>query len=253
MYKPYKGGNIQKSRERFLKIFKKLHEEYAPYVPNIDIYLALLEVKEGIKEKTLREALIKEGVKANYSQIDYQKLTRVVINDNSVFGVFYDWEQEGIESLFRILNKTALFLEYYEYYGFSRLRTWDERIQLIKKYETIIEDLNYIKSTSCIEKLEKRISTLKQIDEGVQLTRRKIFENLLFNVFFIMIEMGEVKIPSINNKIPPKVARIVSSIIEEYFNDNEHFGKNMTATRFDKYWYRIEISRELSLFHTPQP
>jgi len=251
MGKPYKGTNIQKSRERFLKIFKKLHEEYSPYVPNTDMYLALLEEKKGIKEKTLREALIKEGVKANYSQIDYLKLTQLVLNDNSVFGVFYDWKKEHIVGLFDAFNRTALFLEYYDYYGFSRLRTYSERQSLIKKYQSVIEDLNYTRATSCIEHLKQRISILKQVDEGVQLTKRKIFEDLLFAIFSIMLQMDKVKLPLSKNKIPPKVTKIVSSIIEEYFNEDEHFGKNMTATRFDEYWYTIEISKELSLFHTP--
>ena len=88
------------------------------------------------------------------------------------------------------------------------------------------------------------------VEEGVQLTKRKIFENLLFNVFAMMSEKGEVEISSSSNKIPQRVSKIVSSIIKEYFNEEEHFGKNITTTSFSEYWYCIETTKELSLFHT---
>ena len=247
----YKGENIEKSRIRFLKIFKKLHEEYA----HDDAYRRIFVGKiKKEREESVREALVKTGIKAYYSQVNYHKIEKLTLRKDSVFGVFYDWEEKYLEELLKVLSTTELFLGYFETYNFDRLRDGDSILRLIEKYKVVIEDLEAIKNISLVEPLKRRVKSLEAQRKGeVNLTEKRIFGNLLYVIFKIMVEKGEKKIPnSVDPKIPMSIATITNKIIKEYFNYEINFSDKNKVRLFSKYGYEIEVelSEPLSLYHS---
>jgi hypothetical protein len=246
----YTGNNIEKSKKYFLTTIKYFHDNYTPFIPDIEIYRQISGIDQKISAKDIA---MKDGILRGYSQLNYHKLEQLVLQKENCFETLYDLEKQDIKKLFEALNRTSLLLKYYTTYHFDENRTYREREELKKHYDIVIDDIkahaNKTEKTAlCLEILNNRKNILTEWgqQDTSTLTERKIFENLLFELFNLLRKGGQSL-----KKIPISIAKHTSSIITEFFDKDIAFGKDILLKRFKEYQYTFEINTPIVLFHTP--
>jgi len=256
-------------REKFLKLAKDFDENYTPLVQNK--YLARQEIKIAkAKDKVETKYTIKKIMETkdnlrDYSQLNYSKLRnftysqqgnkKVGETDKTIFDIYlYNMKDEQIIELLHAIHITELFLKYYELYELDRNRSYAEKDRLVKIYQKVIEDMEIIDgSKSTIKELKLRISTIT--NEGdTQITKRRIFENLLYQIYKIQrVEESKKEIKS----IPRKVNELTNIIIADYFSIDITFSRATKIKDFEEYAYAFghrtlngnSIDSPLTLYH----
>lgn len=213
-------------------------------------------IRKNIQEEAFRNnQTIKEYLSSDYtiplqyySQIDYPKIKQLTLlsKDSNPFYELYGYKPESLELFFRILNETDLLLKYYDIYEIDRLRTYNEREELSKKYTAVINDLKAIKSnTNIIERLEVRKQNLTN-KTFINLTERRIFESFLskmHNVYLLQTDQE----PGITRG---KVVTLVNNIIDKYFGYKiSKFSRKIDLLKLESFHYTFETRKEIIVHH----
>jgi hypothetical protein len=218
------------NKDKFLQIIKEFDENYC-----ID-----QEMKEYIivENNTYKQScIIKKYPLQHYSQIDFQKMKHLC-NSTKIFKSFYTLSDTQIDIFVHILNRTNLFLKYYDKYQWNNLRTEKERKALQKHYLKVIEDLETITDEKTMEILKTRS---KGLDKKLTITERKIFENLLFFMKLLFNKQTPLTDKTINT---------VNDIIKSYFDKDITFSRKIDVNRFTEYHYTVETQQDIKLYHS---
>lgn len=230
-------------RDRFLKLLKDFDDSY--FIEESQKKYWGDKAKEN--NQTIKQYLSEDHTTPLgwYSQIDYKEIERGTRNNpTNSFEPFYILDERKLDMFFNALHKTNLFLKYFEKYEFDRLRAYKGRESLIKKYHIIIEDLEAIKADEDLIKLLK--DRTKSLKITPTITKRRIFENLLFYMYIILDERKEKTFT-----LTDRIANITNKIIESYFNDTDtKFSKKTDINNFIEYTYEIEIAKQITLLHS---
>lgn len=232
-------------RDRFLKLLKDFDDNYFIEESRKKYY----KDKAEENNQTLKQFFSSDSTSPLqwYSQIDYKKIENATRNNpTNPFQPFYNLDEWKLDLFFDILHKTNLFLEYFEKYEFDRLREYKKRERLIKKYNAVIEDQEAIKAD------DKQIQSLKDRAKSLKIsptiTKRRIFENLLYYMCIILDDRKEKTFT-----LTEQIANITNKIIENYFDDTDSrtkFSKKTDINNFQRYVYEIETLKPIPLLHS---
>ena len=247
-------------RDRFLRLLKKFDDNYTVFSDDEEIF-RIVKAEVQKENMTIKEYFSKKEkpTLCYFSQIDYtriENLTQYNVEDYifsktpiaecpNPFTSFYHLEEEKLVTLFRTLHITNLFLAYFEDIQFDRLRTYKERQSLIKKYDSVIEDLEITTTLedNAMNILKNRRESLK---DAPTITEKRIFENLLFGVFVVLADRDKKTF-----SLTDRIANITNLIIEHYYSKRYNFSKNTNIGNFIDYHYTIETAKPMILFHSP--
>ncbi len=239
-------------RERFLKLLKEFDDNYILG----EIALESFEKEAKENNQTLKQFMSgSDNMPIQwYSQINYNRIKQITQehdeseNKGNAFTPFYCLGDEKLDSFFHTLHKTKLFLTYFEEYNLNNHRDYKSRESLIKKYNTIIEDLKGIKEDDkTISSLETRMKSLKS---QPILTKRRIYENLLLFIYVVLTKNKERPF-----RLTDKIANITNKIIVEYFGENENdnrlqFSRKTDINRLVEHTYKFETMKPISIWHS---
>jgi len=219
-----------------------------------DYYTSFLEHKEELEtfdkvakenNQTIKEYFSQKAKPTLYffSQIDFQKIKQITLSSNNPFKYFYDWGDDELYSLFKLLHTTNLFLKYYEAGKLDQLRKYEQRKSMRNKYKAVIEDLEAIfgDNHDWIEYLKNRHEAL---GEPPTITERRIFENLLLGVCTIGTATDNYR-----DHPTPKEAEVVNALISEYFGKDIKFSTKQSFNSFKAYYYQVESREGIRLIH----
>jgi len=131
-----------------------------------------------------------------------------------------------------------------------------DREILYRKIQSVIEYLETLGDygTRTIEDLTEIGDNL--IEQNMFLTKRKIFENLLFDIFMLL------KSPNLNDRplyCTQKIATITNEIIKKYFHEESNFSRKINFSTFIQTtweafrhadYFKDSMDYKIKLFHS---
>jgi len=240
-------------RDRFLRLLEEFDNNYSPYIAKTKKW----HNEELEKEKVCNKQYHKQTNCKNlflFSQIDYLKIKIITSKEKNPFKVFYKLSNEDLEIFFKTLHLTHYLLVFEPTYMTSKR----DRGILYRKIQDVIEYLETLGGygRTTIETLNKIGNEL--IEEKIFLTKRRIFENLLFDIF-MLLESESPKLDKRPLYCTQKIATITNEIIKEYFHEDSNFSRKINFSTFTTITYNAfrkadyfkdNIDYEIKLFHS---
>jgi len=242
------------TRDRFLHLLKEFDDNYTAHKGSVRKHLEDKCKKENI---TIKESNKGSRATCFYSQIDYLKIKNITERGgkDNPFLPLYNCHEIELKNLFKLFQDVHILLEN----DFLGARSYKDRMSLISKYNAVIDDLS--KTNERVEFLLKR---KKALEKEPILTKRKIFEHLLFRIWILLVFDKKKHTDSKHFKCTEKVANITNKIIKEYFNEDITFSRKMNFSYFTKHTYlqfshlekevreKYGLDIQIDMFHTPK-
>jgi len=230
-------------RERFLRLAKEFDDNHVSLNYD-DIKDEVIKITTE-KNITIKKCFEKSKIFYITSEINLNKIKNITFHEDNPFKYFYMNSDKQLKIFFEVLHYTNIILKDN---GFYSLRDAKSRNSLVLKYEAVIEDLQeytFYNGMGRIRDLEERKNILTR---KPTLTKRKVFENLLFNVWvFYKYCNGKKDI-----KTTQKIADITNQLIKDYFDEDITFSRKTDMKKFIQYNYYLDNEKKIKieLFHS---
>lgn len=220
-----------------------------------NIYTVFKDLISECNYSSMKEYVSKDLGDSNISLLthfDIKKMREITLLNNNPFYFFYYLENELLFKLFEILAKTHQALKYYEVYSYLYRNLKEiNRTSKKSKEKTLLNAIDIIKEFPNTVKLQEEISSLiKSFSINSHYTKRKLFENFLYEMHYFLIDLEYQNNNKLKKFTKSKIIEIVNLIIQLYFEEDIRFTISTKLEKFKTVKYFYDNQEGITLNHT---
>lgn len=252
------------SRDIFIKKISYFNEEQDAINKNQYMKEDAEEQMKAYQYKSKKQYVEKQDLPRCWiNLIDVERLKNITLKKDNPFIYFYELNDDKLNQLFEIINKTELGIYYFDRYveptkdyikmnnknENSRVNKLEETIKIIYEFDSEVK--KYFKNDTDTQQEPKGLLSIRYLDGLIQsfknehYTIRQLFSNLLYEIHNLLID-EKYKDKKISEQ---KKIDIINEIIKLYFDKDITFTKatNINLFKTKKYFY--ETMQPIILTH----